>query len=86
MINLVLTFVCILGFIYQVYLVFNQYMLGKTVINIEVKRLITQPLPAITFCIPTLLSILKLSKLYQRFYQDYKQLLNITKANNTYAK
>ena len=50
--KLILILMCISGFVYQVYLIFDQYMLGKTVVNIEVKRLESQPLPAITVCIP----------------------------------
>ena len=49
--NLILILISLSGFIYQVYLIFDQYMLGKTVVNIEVKRLESQPLPAITVCI-----------------------------------
>ena len=59
-VNLLLVSISILGFGYQVYLIFDQYMLGKTVVNFEVKRLKSQPLPAITICIPRILSISKL--------------------------
>ena len=49
--NLGLITICVFGFAYQVYLIFDQYMLGKTVVNIDVKLLESQPLPAITVCI-----------------------------------
>ena len=78
--NSILICLCVLGFIYQVYLIFNQYMLSKTVVNLEVKRLKNQPLPAITVCIPvSLISISNLPKLdnfNQEFYQDYINLVN----------
>ena len=79
-VNLILTLFCMLGFFYQVYLITSQYMLGKTVVSIEVKRLIYQPLPAITVCIPTysIFSIFKTSKLNEgnkKTYQDYVKLV-----------
>ena len=78
-VNFILFSLSAFGFIYQVYLISSQYMLGKTVVNIDVKRLKSQPLPAITVCIPRLLSIQKLSKLSeynQVIYQDYMKLIN----------
>ena len=35
-INPLLIMICIIDFVYQVYLIFDQHMLGKTVVNIEV--------------------------------------------------
>ena len=55
-------------------------MLGKTVVNIEVKRLKAQTLPAITVCIPALFSMSKLSELNEnnrKLYQ-YLELVNST--------
>ena len=89
MMDFALNFICIFGFCYQVYLILNQYMLGKTVVNIEVKRLTAQTLPAITVCIPALLDISKLKQFKdfnQQFYQDYIELANIiekTSVNQT---
>ena len=61
-------------------------MLGKTVVNIEIKRLVAQTLPAITICIPALITISKLKQLNgfnEEFYQDYMKLLNEIYANQT---
>ena len=85
--NFILMFICILGFCYQVYLISNQYILGKTVVNIEVKRLTAQPFPAITVCLwERFLSISKLSKLNgfnNESYQDYIELVEqMVKSNN----
>ena len=68
------------------YLVFNHYILGKTVVNIEVKRLIVQPLPAITVCIPALFSMSKLSELNnidKILYENYTILVKQSIANRT---
>ena len=81
MLNFILIVTCIVGFVYQDYLILDKYMLRNTVLNIEVKRYEpsnNQPLPAITVCIP-LLSITNLSgfkKLNLQFYQDYMKLFN----------
>ena len=85
-INLILIIICIVGFVYQVYLILHQYMLGKTVVNIDVKRLKAQPLPAITVCIPALLSISKLSKWNEQnkgFHQNHMKIVEEITANKT---
>src|ERR1700744_4709516 len=84
--NLILIVICLSGFVYQVHLIFSQYMLGKTVVNIEVKRLESQPLPAITVCIPHRYQMSKLSELSETnkiLYQDYMNLIyqNISSNN-----
>ena len=88
-INFILISFCLFGFVYQVYLIFTQYMLGKTVVNIEVKRFTAQPLPAITVCIPPRYDISKISKLSEKnkgLYQDYMKMVNIGKSNRTFPK
>ena len=88
-INFILIIFCIFGFVYQVYLIFTQYMLGKTVVNlhVEVKRLKAQTLPAITVCIyESIFSISKLSKINEnnrRIYQDYMKTINESISNKT---
>src|SRR5690349_13697298 len=87
--NLGLISICVIGFVYQVYLIFEQYMLGKTVVNIDVKRLESQQLPAITICIPHRFQLSKLSELSETnkiLYQDYMNLLNQTIVNGTFGK
>ena len=72
-------------FLYQVCLILNHYTHGKTVVNIEVKMLKEQPLPAITICIPALLSIQKLSKSsrkngnFEKLFDTYKNLVEQTR-------
>ena len=88
LINLILMLICIIGFTYQVYLIFNQYMLGKTVVNLEVKILKDQPLPAITICIQAQISLIKVyesSKYRGQFDEllnNYKKLLNQSRPVN----
>ena len=83
--SLILILICTFGFVYQVSLIFEQYMLGKTVTNIEVKRSVVQPLPAITVCIPKRFSISNLKNLNKKngaLYQDYMKLVNQITSNN----
>src|SRR6201996_6105088 len=49
------TFLMILplcGLIYQVQIIYDQYMSGKTIISLEVGRVQIESPPAITFCTP----------------------------------
>ena len=88
-VNIVLFFFCIFGFCYQVHVIFSQYILGKTVVNIEVKRLKTQPFPAITVCVAAPVSVLKLSYFNNsrniKLHHDYMKLLNDSKANRNFT-
>ena len=85
-INYIFYIICIIGFCYQVYLIFCKYMLGKTAVNIDVKVLIGQTLSAITVCIPAFISIPKISNsndFNQSHYQDYFKLVNEYKGKFT---
>ena len=89
LVNFILTLFCVCGFVYQVYLIFNKYMLGKTVVNLELKLLKDQPLPAITICIPYVLSISNLTKLNNfnpEYYQDYINLVKESNINKTFKE
>ena len=46
--------ICLCGLIYQVQIIYNQYMAGKTVINLEIGRLPDEFPPAITICFGSL--------------------------------
>ena len=86
-VNLFLIFICIVGFVYQVFQISQQYMIGKTIVNIEVKRLKSQSLPGITVCIPALFSMPRLSELNNNneLYENYTRLLNESIAKRTNA-
>ena len=53
-------------------------MLGKTVVNLDVKILKDQKLPAITICIPAQISLTKLSE-SPKYHGQFKQSLNVYK-------
>ena len=82
MTNFILKLLCMVGFIYQSFQLLNEYLMGKTVISLEVKRLEDEPLPAITICTRNWLSMRKLANspqfhhIYENYtntYQDYNQ-------------
>ena len=58
-----LTIICIIGLFYQTIQLLNQFLSGKTVVNIEIGRRVDAPLPAITICYPLPYSVLRISKL-----------------------
>ena len=73
---------CMVGFLYQTIQLLNDYLMGKTVISLEVKRLEEEPLPAITFCTYNWLSMRKLENSqqfshifdnYTKIYQEYNK-------------
>ena len=65
-------------------------MSGKFVVNIEVRRELYENLPAITVCLPQIISLERLGNFNQKYYQDYldynemlsqENILNFTKYN-----
>ena len=61
---------CSSGLIYQLYLLIFQYMSGKTVVNLKLKRIEQVHLPAITICFPRGISLEKAA----RFREDLSQV------------
>ena len=82
---------CSIFLIYQFSDLLSQYMSGKTVVNIEVKRELYENLPAITLCLPQIVSMERHAKFNPQFQQDYhnyhktmskENLLNASKYND----
>ena len=63
-------FICLIGLLYQSYLLLDEYLLGKTVVSIYIRSHGTESLPAITLCLPGLLSM---KKMYEN-YNDLEEL------------
>ena len=63
------------GLIYQVQIIYRQFMSGKTIVSIEIGRRHNQTLPAITVCLPEMFSMEWMAHHYQTFI----------KINETYA-
>ena len=70
--KLLSTLFCSIGLLYQCSQLLTQYFGNKTVVNIEVKRELYENLPAITFCIPSILSIESVANYDQQYQQNYE--------------
>lgn len=68
---------CLTGFVYQTKCLFDQYVNGKTIINLEIDLVRNYSMPALTIC-PGGLDLVKLSKLDLSYNQEYKQFLKLT--------
>ena len=78
---------CLVGFLYQSNVLLNDYLMGKTSISLEVRRLTQEPLPALTLCTQNWLSMRSLAnfsetsesydkymKLFEEYFQNYHGL------------
>ncbi|CAG2167826.1 unnamed protein product, partial [Oppiella nova] len=54
--RVLISLVCLSGFLYQANEIISQYMTGRTFVNIKIERLKERHLPAITVCAPGVLS------------------------------
>ena len=80
------TILCTTGLLYQSCQLLSQYMSGKSVVNIEVKREVDSNLPAITICYPQMISMelaANYSNLYRHYYKKYKELIELVDSNTT---
>ena len=85
--KLVSFLLCLSGLLYQWSQLFSQYLSGKTVVNMEVKREVYDNLPAFTFCFPYILSLEAIAKLddeSKRNYEEYSKIIKEIQANITY--
>ena len=65
------SFFCSIFLVYQSSELLTEYMNGKTVDNIEVKRELYENLPAITLCLSQIISMEKLANFDQEYQQDF---------------
>ena len=81
---------CVTGLTYQMLVLFYQYWLGKTIVNVNVQRNGLDHLPAITVCLPFLFSLKKLAAIDENFkimYNEYQvSLENYRKSKNKTRK
>ena len=66
--KIIITIFSLCGFIYQVQIIYDQYMSGKTIISIEIGNNQEQTPPAVTICFPQLFSMENAAK----FHPDFK--------------
>ena len=75
--EMIFTFICSFGLIYQTKLLYNDYLSGKTVVRISVIQHKSESLPAITICFRELFSMRKMAKYSGELEELYKNYLSI---------
>ena len=61
--RIIFTIVCVVGLLYQTSILYKQYSLGKTVVNMRVTQPNNDQLPGITICFHNLLSFERMAHL-----------------------
>ena len=64
---------CVSGLTYHIVVLFYQYWLGKTIVNVNVQGNRLDHLPAITICFPKLFSLKKLAGIDESFKEIYEE-------------
>ena len=76
--------ICSLGFVVQLYMLIWQYIQFNTVVNVDFESSKYKSIPAVTICLPKLLSMKRVVEYYQRYNSSSEQCANVTKAYETY--
>ena len=71
------TFVWLPGLIYQVSLLMNEYLSGKTVVSLNIEFLRIDSLPAFTICTSNFLSFMKVINFYPALKPYWLQYMDI---------
>src|ERR1700761_614445 len=77
---------CTSGLLLQSCQLLSEYLSGKTVVNIEVRRESRANLPAITVCFPGIASMERAANYSQEYHGDfqrYKDILELIKRNES---
>ena len=65
--------ICIISFITQSIILFDEYMQGKSVVNIAIGQTFNDHLPALTICPGSGLAIDRLSRLHPKYMKLYRE-------------
>ncbi len=76
------TIICTTLLFYQTSEIIIKYLSGKTVVNLEVKRIEHDHLPGITICLPEAISMERVQKYFPKYADSYQEYL---KAYNQYV-
>ena len=77
--KIISSLICSAGLLYQLSQLFEQFLSGKTVVNVEVKNVIDDNFPAFTICFPTIYSIESMGKYSPDYKQDYESYKSMAK-------
>ena len=76
--------ICSVGFVLQMYMLIMQYREYKTVVNTDYESSAYHSIPAITICLPKLLSMKRVVEYFQRDNSSSEQSEKVTKAYEMY--
>ena len=76
--------ICAVGFVLQMYMLIWQYVQFNTVVNVDYESSKYHSLPAVTICLPQLLSMKKVVEYFQRDNSSSEQSEKVTKAYELY--
>ena len=76
--------ICSVGFVLQLYMLIWQYVQFNTVVNVDYESSRYKSIPAITICLPKLLSMKRVVEYFQRYNSSNEQSANVTKAYEIY--
>ena len=78
--EITLSLFCLIGLIVQTSDLLDQYLSGRTVVNIRLKRLQNEKIPSFTICYPCYMSMAKAAEVGKQFkeqFEKYKQFLDL---------
>ena len=76
--------ICALGFVIQMYMLIWQYVQFNTVVNVDYESSRYKSIPAVTLCLPKILSMKRVVEYFQRDNSSSEQSANVTKAYEFY--
>ena len=94
--KLITLIVCLSGLIYQALIIYNQFMSGKTVINLEIGGISNVSLPGVTICFTGVYSMERMAQFNSSYietnksywlnkwvyYESFREYTNIQLKNN----
>ena len=75
--KIISSFICSAGLLFQLTELFSEYLTGKTVVNVKVKKEIYDNFPAFTICFPRIFSLEAFAKHFEDYKQDYEIYKNM---------
>ena len=76
--------ICSAGFVIQMYMLIWQYIQFNTVVNVDYEKTRYKSIPAVTICLPKILSMKRVVEYFQRDNSSSEQSANVTKAYEMY--
>ena len=83
--SITLICLCSIGLIYQSSILFFNYQMGNTVVNVQIMTINQDHLPGLTICYEYMLSMEKLANVDQTIGHIYEKYINLFNVSDQYA-